>query len=535
MASRNRIIYASQSVIVGGDFLYRVQTLGATTTFNSTDLFELGQQDVIDVVDDVPTVAVTLDTNDWGTVRTAAALASVSTANFDTTATSSNANLATVSGSTNINFYHGAALSQYGVTGAEFDVWAPVQAESALGTANDQIDQTLFMSRCFVTGITLNYTTGGEATENYTAETDNKTWFLNTGKFISQEEWTTISGTDYNLGLTDGSESVATLSDNTLAFQFIDPDTAKHSLLIERESGTKTYVPVVDGAATATEAGYNDSTNVVSLPASVSVGPNDTVKIRYAANDYANDTDGDSDVQKANYFTPATDVNTGDHSDVGGLRQGQVEIYLVDPDVATSADDYEISLRLQSVNISATLDREQLLELGHLKPYDRPVTFPVEIATSVETTAGDLETFAKFAGKESTFDAETIIDLTIDHLLAKDNLVLVVMVYNQTDVIAGGTGADRKVLDEEMVGKPYWVNGVRSTYASINLSNPEREYPLKTIIVPGLKATSEGYNLDQGANATQTFAFRSTNKMFFVKGYLPLSDLLFAPGLQVNS
>ena len=97
MANIKRIIYASQSVIANGVFLYRVQTLGSTTTFNSTDLFELGQQDVIDVVDDVPTVAITLDTNDWGTVRTAATLASVSIDDFDVTANSSNATLATVS------------------------------------------------------------------------------------------------------------------------------------------------------------------------------------------------------------------------------------------------------------------------------------------------------------------------------------------------------------------------------------------------------------------------------------------------------
>jgi len=35
---RNRIIYASQSVIVDGDYLYRVQTLGSTTTFTSEDV-----------------------------------------------------------------------------------------------------------------------------------------------------------------------------------------------------------------------------------------------------------------------------------------------------------------------------------------------------------------------------------------------------------------------------------------------------------------------------------------------------------------
>lgn len=54
MASRrNRIMYASQSVYCNGEVLYRVQTMGSTTTFTSTDIFELGHLDVIDVVDDV--------------------------------------------------------------------------------------------------------------------------------------------------------------------------------------------------------------------------------------------------------------------------------------------------------------------------------------------------------------------------------------------------------------------------------------------------------------------------------------------------
>lgn len=532
MVSRNRIIYASQSVVCDGDFLYRVQTLGSTTTFTSTDLFELGQQDIIDVVDDVPTVAITLDTNDWGSVRTSACLARVDTSQWNTTATTSNANLTSVSGSTNINYYHGVSLSDYGRSGSEFDLWAPVQTEASLGTATDNIDQTLFMPRCFANGITLNYSVGGEATENFTAETDSKTWFLNDGRFVSQEEWTTLSGSAYDLGLADGTDKVQTLSDNTLAFLYIDPDDGKHSLVVEASDGTRTFVPVVDGAATATEAGYSDTTNVVTLPASVTVGASDTVKIRYAADAYANGTDGDSDVQKANYFTAADD-SLGVHSDIGGLRQGQVEIFLVDPDIITGGvDDYSLSLRLQTVNIAATLNREALSELGHLKPYDRPVTFPIEITTTAETTAGDLETFAKFAGKSDEFDAATLIDLTIDQLLSKDNLTVVTMVYHQTDIEAGGTDASRKVLQTEMEGKPYWNAGTRAVYATVNPSSPEREYPLKTVIVPNLKSTNEAYNLTVGDNATQTFTFRSVNKMFVIKGAVPIGDLLLTPGIQ---
>ena len=534
--ARNRIIYASQSVIVNGDFLYRVQTLGSTTTFNSTDLFELGQQDVIDVVDDVPTVAITLDTNDWGTVRTAAALASVDTTSFDLTADISNGTLTSVSGSTNINYYHGVGLSYYGVSGAEFDLWAPVQSESALGTSNDTIDQSLFMSRCFATGITANYTVGGEATENYTAETDNKTWFLNDGRFISQEQWD-ITGVvaTVDLGLLDGTNSVQTLSDNTLGFLYTNPVNGKRSIkhLVALDSSV-VYYAVLDGAATATEAGYASATNVLTLPTGVTTANGDTLLVRYAADAYA-DASGDSDSQRANYFTAATDANTeGDHSNIGGLRQGQIEIYLIDPDVLTSSDDYSLALRLQTVGINANLAREALSELGHLKPYDRPVTFPIEISTTVETTAGDLETFAKFAGKESEFDGGTLLDLTIDHLLQKDNLILVVQLYNQTDVEAGGTGSDRKMLTVGMEGKAYQIGGTVATYATVVPASPEREYPVKTIIVPGLKATSEGMNMDQGSNATQSFAFKSTNKLFFVKGFVPLSDLLFSPGFQTT-
>jgi hypothetical protein len=532
--ARNRIIYASQSVIVNGDFLYRVQTLGSTTTFNSTDLFELGQQDVIDVVDDVPTVAITLDTNDWGTCRTAAALASVDTTAFDVTATAGNGTLTAVSGTSNISYYHGVGLSYYGVSGAEFDLWAPVQSESALGTANDAIDQSLFMSRCFATGITTNYTVGGEATENFTAETDNKTWFLNDGRFISQEQWD-LTGvvTTIDLGLADGVNQVQTLSDNSLAFLHINPDDGKRSIkhMIDAD-GSVAYYEVVDGAATATQAGYNSATNVITLPTGVTTANGDTLIVRYAADAYAG-ASGDSDSQKANYFTAATDANTeGDHSNIGGLRQGQIEINLVDPDVLTAGDDYDLALRLQTVGINANLAREALSELGHLKPYDRPVTFPIEINTTVETTAGDLETFAKFAGKEAEFDNATLLDLTIDHLLQKDNLILVVQIYNQTDVEAGGTGSDRKVLTTDLEGRDYFVQGAVATYGTVNPASPEREYPVKTVIVPGLKATSEGMTLDQGSNATQSFAFRSTNKMFFVKGFVPLSDLLFEPGLQ---
>ena len=78
--ARNRIIYASQSVWVNGTVLYRIQSLGTTSSFTSEDVFQLGALDIIDVVDDVPAVTVTLNSNEWGDVVTLATLAQVSPA-----------------------------------------------------------------------------------------------------------------------------------------------------------------------------------------------------------------------------------------------------------------------------------------------------------------------------------------------------------------------------------------------------------------------------------------------------------------------
>ena len=108
--ARNRIIYGSQSVWVNGEIMYRVQTLGSTTTFTSEDIFELGHLDIVDIVDDVPAVAVTLNTNDWGDVKTMAVLAQVASAKLvmeGTPADDTTGNLATVSGaSATEKFYH---------------------------------------------------------------------------------------------------------------------------------------------------------------------------------------------------------------------------------------------------------------------------------------------------------------------------------------------------------------------------------------------------------------------------------------------
>ena len=222
--------------------------------------------------------------------------------------------------------------------------------------------------------------------------------------------------------------------------------------------------------------------------------------------------------------------------DIGALRQGQIEIYIVDPGSAQAGDTGDAALynawRLSACTITNDLTREPLTELGHLGPYDRPVTLPIPITVTVDSTAGDLDLWSRFAKQKAEFDAGTLDDISLADLISAENLILVVKVFAQTDEEAGGTGANRKVSDDSfLVGESYFNDGTLGTYAGSN----EQEWALKTIVVEHLKMTDEAYTLDLGTNATQTYGFRSTNDLYVIKGDIEFADLKYPHRIRRNT
>lgn len=617
MARRNRIIYPSNSVWANGNVLYRVQTFGSTTTFNTEDIFELGQLAVIDVVDDSPTVAVTIESNEFGSLSN---LYHLSNIEFDGVtnvgATSVSGHLTVVSGlgdaAVNIAFYHGIALTDFGLSGCEtgsaVDIWAPIQDECSLGTDNDEIDQTMFLPRVFINSIEWTYTAGANATENFGAETDAKFWFVNDGRFISSEEYVYTSSApegDTNTGVTGGTgfkidtaetsvflgldenatpaEEVSVRSTGQLAFLRFDLLGNPAVRYLNKSTATAIEIPVIAGtSATAGSYVYNSVTNELFEPTDLTSNADfgitegkedgDILFVLYAANAYANAFDnlagatqaargGTAAASKmgtrrdAEYFAPIEVDPTAKPEEVGAVRQGQVEIYLIDKDVLDpGADrDAQLALRVTSVTIAADLTREPLFELSSLRPYDRSLTFPIPFTVTVETTAGSLEEYATFASKKQG----VVLDLTTDDIsiydfmTANNRLDLVVQIYQQTDQEAGGRGSERRVLVREMVGDEYYQRGTRYTYytgvadpdtgitpteipAVPTKANTHRERPLKTVVAKDLRITDEGYNLALGENATQTYGFRGTNRVFAVLGEVDIADLVADPGLQVN-
>lgn len=527
--ARNRIIYASQSVWANGAVLHRVQSLGTTSTFNSEDLFELGHLDIIDVVDDIPSVAVTLNTNDFGDLKTLAVLAQVPSvrAAMSANAVIGNANL--ISGST---YLHGVSLADFAITCGNLPgvtLWAPVQAECDLGTLANNIDQTLFLDEVFVNSLEFGYTTGAKATENYAAETDNKMWLLNDGAYVNY--FSTVSGTtstinagvvsagsyDFSTVGYDTATNIPTLSNGNPAFLRKDAAGAPSVSVYDASTQTKANYEVVKGVARDTAANatfvFDEDTGVLYFPGGASpiftVAAGDIIDLIYAADVYSDPMN--------NYFI----AKTGDNSDLGALRQGQVEISIIDGATPTAM------WRLTGVTISSSLTREPLTQLGNLGPYDRPLKMPIPITIKVDTTAGDLENWAKLTGKLSEFNAGTLDDISLTDLMTKDDLILMVKVYEQTDEEAGGTGSARKVNTPKVIGNTPMTDGAFGTAYSAG----DTERALKTVIVKNLKITDEGMTLDVGSNATQTFGFKSNNDLYVVKG--DLSPAL-AAGLMRN-
>jgi hypothetical protein len=525
--ARNRIIYASQSVWCNGEVLYRVQSLGSTTTFTSEDIFELGHLDIIDVVDDVPAVAVTLNTNDFGDLRTLATLAQLAPAkkNMSETATSDNANLVVVSG-TNLTetttYLHGVSLADFAIVCGNLpgvSIWAPVQDECSLGTLAENIDQTLFLDEVYINSLEFSYTTGANATENYGAETDNKMWLLNDGRFVNWDAYTLAGGDISNgyvtLTLASGTTVTALSDGGASGFLRKESGGAPAVTWYDTSAGTVTNVEIKTYAEQTTAAYYyqlqGDGTTRVYFPTTGSYIPvaTDRLQILYAANGYGS-------ASTSTYFSALDDVDRPDM--IGALRQGQVEVYIVSLTDAA----YDTAWRLTGCTITSDLTREALSELGHLAPYDRPLTLPIPITVTIDSTAGDLENWSKFADKLAEFDADTLDDIDLTDLMKSEDLKLIVKVYAQTDEEAGGTGANRKLYaGSPLIGQTYQVDGTESTYSAAG----ETEYALKTIVVEHLKITDEGATLDMGANMTQTFGFRSTNDLFVVKGDLSIANV----------
>jgi hypothetical protein len=71
----NRIKGSSMTVYANDTQLDRIQTFGVSSRLDSEDLREIGNLDIVEVLDNIPTVDITCDSNQYGSVKTLAKFA----------------------------------------------------------------------------------------------------------------------------------------------------------------------------------------------------------------------------------------------------------------------------------------------------------------------------------------------------------------------------------------------------------------------------------------------------------------------------
>lgn len=163
----NRVTYRGVGLFVNGVQIDRASAFGASSSINKEDTFELGNPDIVEVVDDINEVSMTLDANEYGSIKTLAAICGKED----------------VSGTT-VDF-----TQDIGSAGA-VAIWSYIKHEGDL-----DVTYTQLMKNCFVNSYSANFTTDGPATESYGFVSDNRKWLFNDYNQVSKVELTYATDT----------------------------------------------------------------------------------------------------------------------------------------------------------------------------------------------------------------------------------------------------------------------------------------------------------------------------------------------------
>jgi hypothetical protein len=494
MAKASRVRYSGTAPFVDDAQVNRVQALGSSSRLTTEDMKELGTLNIVEIVDDVPQVDVSLDTNENGTNEALGLLANkgygCNVIAVPTASAIGSAEIKVLPGSyyakgTRILF-KGATLSVTStdtvvyalpeVAGAQVEVGTTVptgaikladitpDAGGIVEQANiadvrpfkeikeldfelakvdmfvpvkqsgsgDSVARTMYMERVYANNADFGFQVNGVASSSFRLETDNKRWFLNnSSQIVVHEE------------VSDGTGTI-TLDEtpNQLA------------------NGNFMLKVTHNGNELKEGVGYSVTGTTLTLTSAPALG--DIVKARYTAN-----TGG-------NFFAPVPALEEPHPELAGGLKEGQIELYLVDKDGVVDA---ERTPRVQSARMSLPLTREQLDELGSSYPYDRPMQLPVNVSVSLELKDSDLELMARFAGYDNLANVD---EIALDDLVK--NKGILIKLYRETDV----------------------------KRAKLPAGHPDK-YAIKTFYSRNLIPQSESWDVRVDSDASQSFEFLTHN------------------------
>jgi hypothetical protein len=359
MAKKPDYIQHSGSALFFDEFqLRRVTSFSADTSFNSENLLELSNAGVAETIDDLETVSTSVDCHEFGSTDNLAK--------------------ATNQFSTSDNNNH--ILTDSIIENAQVD--QIVQLTS--GTNTNGLLASIWYGSQWLTGISLNYSVDGTATENYSFEGEYKRAFLNSYRDMR------VATAAYS------SSTVALITGLNLETGYV-PRVLTVNGLVKADVSASGTITFTDSSSDTQVSATSDGSTAVTFASG------DRIRVIYAKT-------------AADAFSSYATSPAG----LGALRRGMLTIYLYNP---TSGNKEEV-LRLQSVGVDISFDREATSELGNKKSYTRSVKRPITVEVSAEALLSDFELFAKLANKETEFDNGSLNEINWDSFSNATKLVI---------------------------------------------------------------------------------------------------------------
>jgi hypothetical protein len=377
MSKAKKVRFTGVIAKANGGILSRVQSLSMDSNLNFTEVYELGNPNIVQYDRATPEVNITINTNDCASIFNLRKITDLKT----------------------------GVIELADLEGKSIGLTVLIEQDNVLA-------RSFVSANCYLAGLSWNYDVGGIASENYTLTTDNKTAFSYTyrqaiilpvtwlGSGVSTASGYIPSGTGLlETGSTSkyyyGNDDKSIYSIDGYRMLYVWNDNNKTSILT-----STTIAEHSDGGGYVVWSGENtlESGNRIFLVA------------------YRN--------------TPSTTIDAySTESGIASVRKGQVTIEIAP---TGSGGTFGKWYRVQTCGLDVDLGRTALDELGNHYSYDRSLPDPIVATVNISMLDSDLEAFYEGAGLTW---ADTNTEIDVDDY--SRSAAIRIRVYTSKDRLAG--------------------------------------------------------------------------------------------------
>lgn len=421
MAKSTAIQGKGHAFFLNGDIIKRQQSGDWGADLAVEKVMEMANAGYVEKISDFPKVSVSVDTNDVGNMamlyllKTGQRLAPVNTLTLTRDnqgvykVTTSGEVTVTMNGTTN-------DLDEIRVT--ESGQICPSMLIKVSEHNNSTIDRTCHMQGMYLDTVEFSYDVGGMAKENYRLSGDHKDWYFSGTSNPSSTDIDLVFGT-YASGttLTTTHEAPA---NTTIEAIYRNKETLYH----KRSAIGASLAPTWAGST-------------LTVVGSTFADDNSRIEVVYSYN-------------TARSFpvlavSPTNNTGHGTYGTRGGLRRGNVVIYMEKQVGSTITDADAKQLRLQSVSGSLDMGRQERYELGTQRYVDKQPTYPLNVRFDMTFNASDLQAFAYAAGKEDEWLNHTLDYLNVANIV--NNTKVTIELYDDAYVHTSDHLVKKIVMD----------------------------------------------------------------------------------------